>query len=112
MVEHSEHERRISLLEQTVERHGGILDGTFGQKGLRQTVTDFMAKWESREEDRKSYDDKNRFILNLIVALLTAVAGIALVGATIWLVERTTHSRILSDTNGAYTATKQDAGLK
>lgn len=102
---------RVGTMERTVERLAGVLDGTFGRKGLTQTVTDFMAAWDSRENDRKLYDDKNRYLLNLIVAIMIALFTLACAGATIWVYERTTHSRLLSDHQTSYTA-REDAGLK
>jgi hypothetical protein len=111
-------EERVGTLEKTVDRLEGILDGTFGQKGLRQTVHEFLAKWESREEDKKTYDDRqeersqrNNRLLMMILTIVLALAAVAGVAVSIFVYERTTHSRLLSGGNPAY-ASRQDAGLR
>jgi hypothetical protein len=62
-------ETKVARLEDKVNRIEGILDGRPGEKGLKQSFTDFYAAYEQREKDKMRYDDRQSAKQNLIIAL-------------------------------------------
>jgi hypothetical protein len=72
MVERSLSERvenlsaEVKVMAKTLGRLELIVDGGPGDKGLKQTLTDFMSLWAGREEDKKIFDAKQKELLREI----------------------------------------------
>lgn len=93
MVEKSINER-VGILETTVASHEDTLVGRAGEKGLKQTVTDFMAVWASRETDKMKYDDQQNKKNNLLIAIGALLLTLVGLGWGVFVYERTNHTHL------------------
>lgn len=97
---------RVGVLESSMNRVLGIIDGRPGEKGLKQEFNDFFTWSKTRDEEKKIYESRTEKKQNLMLAIATVVLAIGSLIILILGYEHETHHALISNDPVSFTATQ------